>query len=194
MSSDRFHVAPTNRDLLRENAMLPEHLKQCAVVLRFGHMLKSSDIEQFYRIHLSREMLAGGEEDFYRPHIMQPERMGQVRCGKCGQYMEQFTLMQQRCMNPVCENRGLILVSGPVRGVHKVQASFEAVHPRTKKTVEVSFIVGHDTVQGPYNRTVPVQLVNGCLVVLDRRYDATVLAAVKRTCGHLCDMKGWRLL
>lgn len=48
------------------------------------------------------------------------------------------------------------------------------------------------TLHWPDDR-VPVEMVCGCLLVLDRRYSESCLCAVWRTAGHLCDKMGWAL-
>ena len=40
---------------------------------------------------------------------------------------------------------------------------------------------------------IPIDIISGCLVILDRRYNDSVLCAVYRTCGILCDQMGWEL-
>ena len=43
------------------------------------------------------------------------------------------------------------------------------------------------------NCKIPNDIVGGCVLVLDRRYDDDCLAAVWRTAGMLCDDMGWRM-
>jgi len=173
---------PTHRDLLRFNAELPDALRDRSVALRFAKPVPIRHTENFYLIRLTRNMLAGGEKDFFMPEIAQPHRVGKQLCPGCQAAMRRVSPTTFACDNPAC--LASRVESGPSRGVVSVRSAFEG--ELDGKRVSVSFIAGLETIKtGRFAFRTP--LVSGCLLVLDRRYRGEVLAAVYRTAGELCE-------
>ncbi len=135
---------PTNRDFLRLNKALPDHLQQCTVVLQFAKPMPRFRVEMFYRIRLSPPMLQSGEDDFWKPELMQPNAVGRQRCLACRTIMKRVGVMSSTCVHPICPNSGRITITGPKRGVHSVRVEFDATNPVTKSPTNVSFVVGRE--------------------------------------------------
>lgn len=233
---------PTNREFLKLNKALPDHLQQCTVVLEFAKPMPRFRVEMFYRIRLTQPMLQLGETDFWKPELMQPQKVGQQRCLACRTIMKRVGVMSSTCTHPVCPNSGMITITGPKRGVHSVKVEFAAADPTTKAPTSVSFVVGRewmtvsedvwlsiganvlkkkgysriekargednpfDVVRGDdvvadailnilvwEHCKIPTDMVSGCLLVLDRRYNEQCLVAVHRTAGMICDEVGGKL-
>lgn len=186
---------PTYDAMLRHSRNLPEVLRGRTVVIQFRAPVRDVALEQFYRIHLTAPMLAGGEEKFFQPEIIQPHRM-RPRCRLCGARLSQTGATTFRCMQPGCTHEGrpsrlVTRVAGPMRGVVKVLTSFNAT--MGGKPVSVTFVVGREPVR-TRGRVRMAELAKGALLVLDRRYHDAVLCAVYRTAGGICDQLGIRML
>lgn len=224
-----IYQAPTNQQILRRNKAMPDHLRQCSVVLEFKRPMPKHLTEHFYRVRLSRDMLADGEDEFWKPEVLQPGRIGRQKCLGCGREMSRVAVVSTICANPACAMYRRLVVNGPKRGVQEVKTEFEARHPKTGMLVDITFVVGRELVSVEHELWVglgraallkkglirisdeqdeaqaiqkmlgwpegkmPVDMVQGCIVVLDRRYNDNCLCAVWRTCGHLCDDMGWGL-
>lgn len=135
---------PTNRDFLRLNKALPDHLQQCTVVIEFAKPMPRFCTENFYRIRMSPSMLQAGEDDFWKPELMQPLAVGQQRCLSCKSMMKRVGVMSSTCVDPICPNSGMTTITGPKRGVHSVKVEFNATDSTTKAPINVSFIVGQE--------------------------------------------------
>jgi len=223
---------PEQKDVLLRNKALPDHLRQCSVVLLFHHSIPRHQVEHFYRIRMSRRMLDSGEGDFWMPELLQPGRTGPQKCLACGHRMRRVGALSTVCTNDFCQNAGILTINGPRRGVHRVAVEFDADKSVVGGSgkVKVSFIVGREwlpvskdvwinvaihhflkdrkinqprddsyweelilrVLRWPENK-IPVDMVNGCLLILDRRYPEECLKAVWRTAGLICDEMGWRM-
>lgn len=172
-----FHRLPTNRDLLKHNRNLPAWFRQSIVRLNFGEHIPLYRKDEFLRIRLTRMQLNSGEDEFYIPHLMQRHRTGTKPCRMCWQPMTSVTASQQVCRTRGCRNYGRIQEVGPLRGVVKVGTRIRNANGDVL-----------------LNLRLPDGMIEGCLLILDRRYSEQVLAEVYRTAGWICDEQGWRLL
>lgn len=172
--------------LLKGQQLLPDSIRQNAVLLRFDPATpaKTSLLADFYRIQLTPELKQErlSESDFYRAELYQPTRSGARPrpCRTCGQLMTVATIQYQKCGNRKCRQHGRLVHSGPVRGVIDVKFQDDWIVSREPTLFE-----------GIAGECVKVR---ACLLILDRRYDEVVLAAVYRTAGVVCDQYGWKLL
>lgn len=176
---------PTPRELVALNSKLPDALRDRSVVLQFVKPVPVRNTEHFYRIRLTGQMLAGGEDDFFTPELVQPHRTGRQVCLKCGSDMRRISLTLYQCESLRCRVFGNgPSYAGPTRGVVSVRTEFEAHF--SGRPSKISFLAGLErkTIDG-MPQAVPI--VNGCLLMLDRRYRIEVLAAVYRTAGVLCE-------
>ncbi len=170
-------IAPTTAELIADNQLLPDNLRECAVVLTFGEPIPARLAGDFLRIQLTSGMLAGGEDQFFRADMIQPHRTGPKSCPNCRRLMRQESANTWRCMNSACRlvsgqpTREIAFGGGPVRGVVRLMIASD-------------FVV--QTEQGERLKQV--------VLLLDRRYRPEVLAAVKRTAHQICDERGWKLV
>ena len=185
-----LETLPTHRQLLALNRALPDALRDRSVGIEFTKPVPIHLIEHFYRIRLTQQMLAGGEDDFFMPEIAQPHKVGQQLCPTCDYVMRRVSLRLFQCENPWCVDAGgnpsqsRLHDIGPSRGVVSVMTKFDAMlHGRQQN---ITFHCGseHRTIG---ERVLATSIVNGCLLVLDRRYRQEVLAGVYRTAGLLCE-------
>ena len=224
---------PTHREILKYNRHLPDEYKNCSVALEFSKEIPSYMTENFYRVRMTKDMLASGEGTFWIPEIIQPNSSGLQKCLGCEKLTQRIGVMSTVCTNLSCAYSGKTLINGPKRGVHSIKVEFDVTNHNTGQLLTVSFITGRDwkTVDmdvwiniglnklrkkgfiaspiGNFDEDVyvdsvetylkwpqgkiPIDLIQGCLLVLDRRYDDSVLCAVYRTCGELCDLIGIKL-
>lgn len=221
---------PTHREILKYNQHLPDRYKQCSVVIEFQRPMPRTNVENFYRIRMSSNMLAAGEGDFFLPEILQPNRTGPQKCLGCNQLTQRIGALSTMCTNRSCTLSGRTIINGPNRGVHNILFEFEVTKPKKQS---VSFVVGQEWksmkhenwlvfgermlkkkgftwagsgpdadeflsqhikayLKWPLDK-IPIELVIGCLLVLDRRYSEECLCAVWRTAGMLADEMGWQI-
>lgn len=177
---------PTSAELIKNNQAVPEPLRQSVVLLRFAEPIRRSEAGEFLRIQLSSAMRAGGEDDFYQTSIAQPHRAGKQKCSRCGTLMKRMGMRDHRCQNSSCrldDGRPTMTVSqyaGPLRGVVKIGVAPDFVHHTELYTIADG-------------RTFHIQYIDKVALMLDRRYHENVLAAVYRTAGELCELRGWKL-
>jgi len=177
---------PQHSKLIKGNRDLPSDKKQSMVLLTFGRPIPRALAGDFLRIHLSPAMKGGGEDEFHDVGLAQPHRSGPQRCMRCGQYMRQVSVTGYRCGNGQCRDecgRPSALktqYAGPLRGVVKLMIAPDFVSHRETKTRSTGEVYVSEW-------------LNRLILVLDRRYHEVVLAAVYRTAGELCDMRGWKL-
>lgn len=185
-----IHEAPNLRKLLRLQKKLPVGLRGCAVVCAFKEEQPRSFCDEFLRIHLTPGMLDAGEKSFYRAEVFQPQRTGRQLCSFCRIEMKQYSEVLYKCQNPGCMKADAHF-SGPIRGVIDIRTSFEAYHRGIKR--DVDFFAGYyqHKISG---KVVQSELVHGCLLILDRRYDELTLAQVLRTATLICDEFGVKIL
>lgn len=183
-------------DLLKHQKHVRADMRQSSLLLAFdpSRPVPMSLTSDFYRIQLTPELKREGlgEKEFYRPELVQAGRMLKSReCKLCRGPMSQSALQCWKCVNRKCRNHGVLVESGPKRGVIDVHIMPNWVIDR--QTVEI-------TLQGQthdaYGNLLTVEraFVRACLLILDRRYDDVVLAAIYRTAGIVCDSYGWKLL
>ncbi len=183
--------------LLRGQQLLPEHLRQNTLLLRFdpASPARASLLADFYRIQLTPELKAPGlgEDTFYRADLYQPSRSNSRLkiCRTCGQAQTAATPQYWKCTNRKCRQHGRLVHSGPVRGVVDVRCCDQWVVSR--ETVPITLNGCTTDIHG-VPLTNEIVKVKACLLVLDRRYGDIVLAAVYRTAGMICDQYGWKLL
>lgn len=190
-----LQVAATNSQYLRDNLELPEQLRQCAVLLKFREPILRGMAGNFLRIQLTPVMLAGGEDEFFLATVSQPHLATPGACRLCRQRMVQITATGWRCINPQCrlpDGRPTRLVTqlvGPKRGVVKLLITDDCIdHVDTKPVIDRFLPNGT-----PIYRQHRTEWLKAVVLMLDRRYDEGVLAAVKRTAGVICDEQGWTL-
>jgi hypothetical protein len=190
-----LETLPTTAEQLAPNLKLPESLRQNAVLLEFAKPIRRSWAGQFLLIRLTPNMLAGGEEEFYLTHIVQPHRVPTESCRFCRQPMHRESLETWRCHNPRCflpngqPTRSIQQHSAPARGVVKLLITDDCVDH-----VEYSQVIDRFLPDGkPIYRRHSSEWLKAVVLLLDRRYRPEVLAAVKRTAGEICDIMGWQL-
>lgn len=180
--------------LLAGQRLVPEQMRQNCLLLRFADPVPASLTSDFYRIHLTPDLLDGklSEAEFYKAEIFQPSRSRKSlkQCRRCMQPMAQATVQYWKCQNRKCENVGRLVHSGPVRGVIDLRIQDDWIVDR--KTIPV-VLDGQATDVHGVPLTCTQVTVKACLLILDRRYDDIVLAAVYRTAGAICDQYGWKL-
>lgn len=184
--------------LLRGQKLLPDSLRQNSVLLRFDPTTpaRASLLADFYRIQLTPELKESrlSEAEFYRADLYQPSRTSgaqRKQCATCGQVMTPATIQYWKCVNRKCQQHGRLVHSGPVRGVVDVRCDSRWVVSR--ETIPVILNGCTADIHG-VPLTNEIVKVKAALLVLDRRYDEIVLAAVYRTAGIICDQYGWKLL
>ena len=164
---------PTAIDLLRNQRYVAPDFDQSCILLAFTEPIPRYAAGEFLRIHFTREMLSRGEYAPFRPEIFQPDRVGLMRCPSCGEALARLSMAFTKCVNRRCQAYGMRNQNGPLQGVVDVLVFDE-------------FVVEPETESEPSR-------IDRCLLVLDRRYDDEILARVYRTCGVLCEHKGWKL-
>lgn len=160
----RHPVIQADRDV-------PASLRGQLIVLRFAKPVPRYVCEWFYRIRLTPELLARAEGKFHAIERFQPERRGGV-CPMCGGTMVRLSPTESRCINRACllpsgeGTRGAVIYDGPVRGVVKV-------------------LIAPEHVCGKYEFG---ELVQACVLALDRRYDDSVRVALWYVAGVLAEI------
>lgn len=160
-------------DLLKDQRFVSPEFNQSCIILRFAEPIPRYAAAEFLRIHLTKDMLARGEDAPFKPEIFQPDRVGLMPCATCGQTMARLSLFYTKCTNPKCRTFGHRVQNGPVQGVVDVLVFDE-------------FITDIGTATEPAR-------IDRALLVLDRRYDDAVLQATYRTAGALCEFNRWKL-
>ena len=150
-----------------EQRHLPDHLKGSIVILRFAKPISRMAAHHFVRVRLSEKMLRDGEDDSYRPEIVQPHRIGKRPCRLCSRMRDVLSESTQVCGNEDCPIFGTPIECGTLKGVIKI-------------------LVAKDFEE-------PDGMLNAVGLILDRRYNDQTLAAIYRTAGMLCDQMGWSL-
>ena len=139
------------------------------VVIRVREPIAKAFVWEFLRIHLTPSMLTGGEDEFYEVAVSNPESNKPGRCPACGRDEAMVGPWLWECHNVHCKRWRKRHSTKPRRGV-------------------VQVLVPHEAYVDPQEAQ-----VSHCVLVLDRRYRETVLAAVYRTAGNLCDSMGWEM-
>lgn len=151
---------------------LPAVLKGCAFVLRFAEPIPHTQVHTFKATLLPDELLAKGEKDFYLQDVTQPQRF----CGICLQcksvMMKAAELAEWICTNPQCEVSGIIQHVEPKRGIVEVLTFQEFVKER------------HGG----------LDYVDGCVVVMDRRYSDETLRQTYKLCGVVAEIQRMKLM
>ena len=163
----RTMTAAVDRKVAADQLALPDEIRQSVVLLRFAEPVPRAFCHHFVRIRLTEEMKTRGEEKFHRLTQVQPHRAGIRPCRYCGGERSQQSPSAQCCENPACQYYKVPVECGPLRGVLKILVASDFVEEGDR--------------------------LNAVGLVLDRRYDDDVLAAVYRAAGQLCDEMGWRL-
>lgn len=179
-------VLPRHDQLLKSQRRLPADRRQSQILLEFGRPVPKRMLSEFERIHLTEAMLAGSEEKFYEAHVFQPHRVRRKHCPLCRYPMDPVGPSVSKCRNPRCTMPDTMEPTsryefhrGPQRGVVCVLVLPDFV---VSRELRVSFGVNWSD-----------ERVDKALLVLDRRYDAIVLAAIKRTADLICEQWGWGL-
>lgn len=187
-----FQIGVTDRDILvRTQRSVPADCRHHVVLVEFEEPIDKRRAQDFYRIGLTEDHLSKGENDqgedsFYQAEIFQPHRCGPKFCGSCRQMNDRRSLTISLCRNPRCALVGREVADGPVRGVIRVDCPAD-------------FIVGTKLVN-PITRKgrilaqqMEIVLTRGVLLVLDRRYDDSVVAAVWRTAKAMGEINGLKV-
>jgi len=199
-----MEIAASNAQYIKHNKELPEDKRQSHVLLKFAKPIRVSQVKEFFRIHLSPEMHAQGEEGF-QTEILQGSRSQKGGlCKNCGQQMERPAEAWCICRNDYCKNAGRRVYTGKPRGVIDVLVFPDficAVETETETLVNgnpFDLLSGKMTLD-QYSKLPTMELshrvefVNQCLLALDRRYPDSVLAGVYRAAGTICDMNHWTM-
>lgn len=158
------------------NRMVEQSHRGQAIVLEFLEPIRESQLAQFNRVHLTRDMMTSGEDQAYRPEMLQPHVIKQSDiCPLCQRQMRQDYVYGMRCLNGNCPMFGKLRVGGPQQGIIRVGYFPE-------------YVAG---VEPDGDRS--FKLLNAVVIFLDRRYADHVLDAIRRTCGVLCEELGWKL-
>lgn len=159
----------TPQEMLRAQRRLPEDQRQHVVLIQFREPVPRWKVSEFLRIHLQRHQLERGEGEAFQPEIFQPHRVGPKRCPKCDRVMSPLSTAFSKCHNAKCEIFGKRVIHGPLIGVINVLTWTDSVVETTEHEEEI---------------------IKFCGLVMDRRYDATTLAAVYRTAEILGESIG----
>lgn len=169
--------------LRRDRQLLGENERDNKVLVEFNRPALEMFTAEFYRIGLQRHQLAGCEETFYQAEVFQPSRVGIQLCPCCREPLSPISAQASYCHNPTCvlpsgePSRGKLFVTGPLRGVIRVETPPELVAERKR--------IQHG---GVWRTQV---WCKGVKLVLDRRYPDQAKLAVKRAAGLICDQFGW---
>lgn len=179
-------VLPRYDQLLRDQRQLPESKRQSQIVLSFTKPIPRRMVSEFQRIHLTEAMLSGSEEKFYEANVFQPHRVRRKNCPLCGFPMDPVGPSVSKCRNKRCTmpethepTSQYEFHRGPLRGVVCVVTLPE-------------FVVSREPRES-FGQVWTDDRVDRALLILDRRYDAIVLAAIKRTAALICETWGWGL-
>lgn len=184
-------VFPRHDELLKSQRHLPAKDRQSRILLEFTTPIARRFAGEFQRIHLTRGMLAAGESSFYEAKVFQPHRAPRIKCPICNQPMDPLGPTESKCRNPDCRIPGenglpsdrataqYVFNRGPARGVVAVLTLPEFVIHRELRQAH-----GHEWVD---------ETIDRALLILDRRYDQAVLAAVVRAANQICELYGWGL-
>ena len=182
------------------NAGVVEKYRQRAVCLRFKAPVPLINLEHIVRIRLTEEQLKKGDtiESTYRILTSAP------RCEICGSATEIVRNIPSayRCSASTCPANHRPIHSPHMSGVVEIKhhSTWVARHDETTWTdYEIDRRKGNG--YESFDRRLPIirkarmPCLSACLAVLDRQYDATVLAAVYRSCGTIGEMQkpGWQL-
>lgn len=161
-----------NEELLRHQSQLPEELRQSCVLICFAEPINATLIQEFLCIRLTDLMSGKGEQSYYLVNRFQPTRTGTRTCPTCRQLMVQLSDNEFHCQNNLCEFSTKTMIAGPRSGIVNVKYPSDAV-VRTDDKFEY---------------------IDKCVIVLDRRYDESVLAGVFRTANQIAEERGWKVL
>lgn len=180
------------------NAGVVPKYAQRAVCLRFVEPVPLARLETLICIRLTEEQLTRGEtlESRWRVLTTAPE------CGMCGGLTDvcRDVPAAYRCRSQTCPAHAKPVHQPLTSGVQSILH-----HPAWIAGYDEASWCDYETGSGgvlqinralPIMRTAKLPRLSACLVVLDCNYDATVLAAVYRSCGAIGDMlgvNGWRL-
>lgn len=194
-----FQAAFSDEELIRRvNRRLMPELKQCAILCEWAEPVSLPALQDLTRCRLFNWQWEKGEVNRHRPRLTDPDWVARQRCHVCGGKLVQIGENDRFvCRNARCIIRGKQVAKATVRGgVTSVlwNQAFVAFHkPASWQTpVDTGVLVD---VRADEVETVEKQIpwLNRCIACLDRRYDASELAAIYRTIGCLADQKGWKL-
>lgn len=169
-------VPDSTAAILRHQLNLPDEIRQSCVLVVFSEAVNANLLQEFMQIQLTPLMMSKGEEGFYMANRIQPQRLGEKRCPKCKQTMHPLSLNEFRCNNRMCSvSASDGFVGGPRSGVLGIRIAPEFV-TRTEMT-----------------EFGPIDFVDRCVIVLDRRYEPDTLAGVLRTAHWIAEERGWKL-
>lgn len=167
---------------LTNNRLLPDRLKQSCILLRFASPIPRHKTAEFYRVSPSPVMSATGEQRPYLAEKFQPQRTGLQRCPTCRRPMVRLADNDWRC-----HTRGCVQIAGGLAG----RSNADICHAMGPVRGVVKVMIFDDFVTHVENG---IEQVNGCLLVLDRRYPQSTLAAYYRTAGTLGELLGIKIL
>lgn len=174
-----------------------EKYRQRAVKLDFVSPVPLPQLEHLMRIRLTQEQLKRGEsiEAFYKVLTELPP------CDLCGSLTMTCREVPNayRCSAITCPAHAKPIHKPHMMGVQEIK-HHPKWHARYDESQWWDFVApGGDISRVDRSqhilRTAKIPVLSACLVVLDRNYDAEVLAAVYRSCGAIGDMlqPGWKL-
>lgn len=190
-----WSILPGTQRLLASQQEIPEPLRQCSVLLKFAQPVRRLWLGDFLRIQLSAAMRAAGEPEFYQASLWQPQRLKAPRCPRCQQPTSPAGRQLFRCLSTGCTttdgrpSREQTLRSGPVRGVIRLVVADEFIVNRTQPAASTANPA--TTTDSP---SATDELVDRVLLILDRRYDEAVRAAVWRAAAEIASEYGWKLV
>lgn len=197
----RIQTAKSDEDIIRKvNRLLKPDLKQCAVLLSFCDPVSIGELRALLAIKLYKTHIQAGEDDFYMIGLEDKQAWtDRLSCMVCRTSMKRgFREDVYVCSNGNCSRFNKQVWKCRGQGVKRLVFGKPMVsHIETRTWQDCpgtgDGIFDVDLSARPVQRTAAIKYLNSVVVLLDRRYPDTVLAAVYRSCGTVGDLMGWRL-
>lgn len=184
-------------DMMRSvNGWLIPQLRDCSVGLQFVEPVALPKLEVINALRLTSITLKNGEDDFFNVTMEDAIAwQNRLKCDECNQQLmkgpEQDVYL---CNYPLCSMSGRKIYKARGRGVKRLlfQPDFVA---RTE-TKQWDCGAGTDNVFDIGNEKIVTRaqkFLSRVVVLMDRRYSDSVLAAVYRSCGTIGEIEGWQL-
>ena len=189
--------AVTVDEFLKYQNELPVDQRQNSILLKFRSPVPHSRMAEFYRIHLTQQMLGSGEPSFFRPHVFQPGETAERReCKGCGLALARINQRHWKCQNQRCMNFRRLVEAGPKRGVINVLVHPSWVVERFEKPSPIIRPHGQVITHNRAGQLIvsKIVLIRQVQIVLDRRYDSLTLTAVLRTACQVAEQMGMQVL
>jgi len=158
----------SNPRLLSNQVKLPPDKRYNHLLVEFEQPIAEYHCREFLRIGLSENMRIGAEELPFNVEVYKPS-LAPRKCVACAVQLSPRGLYRAVCENRKCQRQGKETNWQPTQGVQKL-VYFDDFYTHVDKGVEY---------------------VKACVLMLDRRYEEPVLAAIKRTACELGSEMGW---